>query len=119
MEVEMTTKMWVVLFVGSALAGVFSAIVVNAVAWLFGRLGSWLTKRAADNGGVILIANQPSAMGLVYTVEALEQIAKRYPEKFYVDGDKLLLRKLPPNKACTGLAGTVARDGDGSQAANQ
>ena len=45
---------------------------------------------------VILIANQPSPMGLMYSLEALEELARDHPEKYYVEGDKLLLKETRP-----------------------
>jgi hypothetical protein len=45
---------------------------------------------------VILIANQPSPMGLMYSLEALVELAREHPEKYYVEGDKLLLKETRP-----------------------
>lgn len=59
---------------------------------------------------VILIANEPSPMGLTYSLEALKELAREHPEKYYVEGDKLLLFQstLPMKAASAQLAQMTA-----------
>lgn len=41
---------------------------------------------------VIAIANQPDARGFVHTLEALKEIAASDPNRYWMDGDRLLTR---------------------------
>lgn len=42
MTIEMTTQMWIELFIGSTLAGLFSAILVNGIVYLGSELQHWV-----------------------------------------------------------------------------